>query len=68
MALIDRDYMRRDQPTGSSSRKPKPSPDVERLLKTVKPARLVPASRVPIALVVGILAGAAGTYYLLPIL
>lgn len=68
MALIDREYMRRDQPTGSSSCKPKPSPDVERLLKTVKPARLVPASRVLIALVVGILAGAAGTYYVLPIL
>ncbi|MEB3736218.1 hypothetical protein ULF88_24155 [Halopseudomonas pachastrellae] len=68
MALIDRDYMRRDQPTGSSSRKPNSSADVERLLKTVKPARLVPASRVLIALVIGILAGATGTYYLLPIL
>lgn len=68
MALIDREYMRRDQPTGSTSRTHKPNPDVERLLKNVKPARLVPAHRVPIALTIGLMIGAAVGYWLPPLI
>lgn len=63
MALIDRDYMRRDQPAGSSSRKRNPSPDVERLLKTVKRARLVPVTRLIPVFIIGLLIGCAGTYF-----
>lgn len=66
MALIDREYMRRDVKTGSH--RDRPSTDVQRLLETVKPAKLVPAIPVPIALIIGMIAGAAGTYLLLPVL
>lgn len=68
MALIDREYMRRDQPTGSTSRKPKPTADVQRLLKDVKPARLMPISALVPVFLVGTAIGTVIGYYLAGIL
>lgn len=69
MGLIDRDYMRRDRPTRSGRRThQQPNRDLQGLLSTVKPARLVPLRLVPIALVIGLILGAAATYFLPPLI
>lgn len=58
MALIDREYMRRDTAPKQSR------PQVEKLLTRVKPARLVPASRQWLFLLIGLALGGAAGYWL----